>query len=261
MAIPIINLAPRTNLTKTVHRRKLQHGQAPALAQYYQALFSTLGPQHWWPAKSAFEVIVAAFLTQNTSWRNVTLALENLRAARLLTPATLERIPETKLARLIRSSGYYRQKARKLKLFVRYLRTNHGGSLKKMFRTPLPRLRAELLELHGIGPETADAILLYAGGLPSFVVDAYTRRILERHGLAEPRATYHHIQDLFHSNLPPDPGLYNEYHALIVRASKDWCHKRNPICSECPLAPFLPASSLPLRADSTHRAVPLEATP
>jgi len=210
------------------------------LRVYYDDLYRALGPQHWWPGRTPFEIIVGAILTQNTAWSNVERAIANLRKARLLTPAALQRVPAPRLARLIRSSGYFRQKAKKLKSFVRFLRREYGGSLARMFRVPTPRLREQLLAVHGIGPETADSILLYAGRHRSFVVDAYTRRILERHGHSHSRETYDQIRARFEDALPRDTALYNEYHALIVITGKNWCRTKNPLCSLCPLAPHLP---------------------
>jgi endonuclease-3 related protein len=210
------------------------------LRGYYDALFTAQGPQHWWPGRTAFEVIVGAILTQNTSWTNVEITIRNLRREKLLTPQAMERVPVARLARLIRSSGYFRQKAKKLKCFVRFLRSEYGGSLARMFRTPTAALREKLLSVHGIGPETADSILLYAGNHPVFVVDAYTRRLLERHQLATPAQTYEEIRQLFERSLPGDVPLYNEFHALIVRTGKEYCRTRNPRCSECPLHSLLP---------------------
>ncbi len=152
----------------------------------------------------------------------------------------METVSLARLARLIRSSGYFRQKAKKLKCFVRFLRSEYGGSLTRMFRTPTAALREKLLAVHGIGPETADSILLYAGEHPVFVVDAYTRRLLERHQLATPAQSYEEIRRLFEGSLPGDAPLYNEFHALIVRTGKEYCRTRNPRCSECPLHSFLP---------------------
>lgn len=212
----------------------------PALGIYYDALFRAHGPQHWWPGRTRFEVIVGAILTQNTSWSNVERAIAELRREKLLSAAGIERVPVARLAKLIRSSGYFRQKARKLKEFVRYVRVHHGGSLDRMFRTPTEELRGQLLRVHGIGPETADSILLYAGNHPVFVVDAYTRRILERHDLAKGKESYDHIRALFEHSLPSDPKLFNEYHALIVRTGKRFCRKREPDCDHCALRPFLP---------------------
>jgi len=210
------------------------------LRAYYDALFAAYGPQHWWPGRSAFEVIVGAILTQNTSWNNVESAIRNLRREKLLTPRGMESVSLARLARLIRSSGYFRQKARKLKCFVQFLRSEYGGSLAKMFRTPTVALREKLLSVHGIGPETADSILLYGGEHAVFVVDAYARRLLERHQLATPAQSYEVIRRLFERSFPGDAPLYNEFHALIVRTGKEYCRTRNPRCSECPLRSFLP---------------------
>jgi endonuclease-3 related protein len=212
----------------------------PILHNYYDALFQEHGPQRWWPGRTRFEVIVGAILTQNTSWSNVKRAIAALRQNRLLTPSAIERVPQGKLARLIRSSGYFRQKAHKLKEFVRFLRKNYSGSLTKMFGVPTPVLREQLLSVHGIGPETADSILLYAGAHPVFVVDAYTRRVLERHQLVHARSTYEEIRNLFEQSLPSSAPLFNEYHALIVHTGKHYCKTRAPLCSSCPLHSFLP---------------------
>lgn len=210
------------------------------LRQYYDAMYATLGPQNWWPGRTRFEIIVGAILTQNTAWVNVERAMANLRRERLLSPSALKGVPLGKLASLIRPSGYFRQKAKKLKAFVGFLRREYAGSLAKMFRTPTPQLRERLLGVYGIGPETADCILLYAGGHPVFVVDAYTRRILERHGLTQPRLRYDEIRRYVGAHLPRDAALFNEYHALIVKVGKKWCLAKAPRCSECPLGPYLP---------------------
>jgi endonuclease III related protein len=212
----------------------------PELGQYYDTLYKVMGPQHWWPARTPFEVIVGAILTQNTAWTNVERAIANLRRERLLTPLAIARVPRARLARLIRSSGYFRQKARKLKEFTAFLRREYRGSLARMFRTPTAELRERLLAVHGIGRETADSILLYAGGHDVFVVDAYTKRILTRHGLATEKASYEEVRALFESSLPRDAATYNEFHGLIVNVGKNWCRTRNPRCEECPLQPFLP---------------------
>jgi len=212
------------------------------LNDYFSALFDAHGPQLWWPGRSRFEIIVGAILTQNTSWANVEGAIQNLRTARLLAPRAMEAVAPAKLARLIRSSGYFRQKARKLKAFTAFLFAEYCGSLTRMFRTPTSVLRVQLLSVHGIGPETADSILLYAGNHPVFVIDAYTRRILERHHLATAKHSYEELRALFESSLPRDPQLFNEYHALIVHTGKHFCRKSQPLCSACPLNSFLPAS-------------------
>jgi len=220
----------------------LERGALPELRLYYDALLTAYGPQHWWPGRTRFEVIVGAILTQSTSWSNVERAIAALRRENLLSPLALERIPTPRLARLIRSSGYFHQKARKLKAFVHFLRQHYGGSLDKLFATPTGQLREQLLSVRGIGPETADSILLYAGKHPVFVVDAYTRRILERHHLAGGKHSYEHIRQLFEQNLPSNVPLFNEYHALIVHTGKRFCRKSVPQCENCALRPFLPAS-------------------
>src|SRR5215813_7650704 len=166
------------------------------IRSYYTTLYSHWGPQNWWPAQTYLEKIVGAYLTQNTSWSNVEKAIANLRRARMLSVSGLRSIPLLRLATLVRPSGYFRQKARKLKTFIRFLDRNYAGSLDRMFRQPTGKLRVQLLELNGVGPETADSILLYAGNHPMFVVDAYTRRILERHGMIGPKTGYEEIRSL-----------------------------------------------------------------
>jgi len=220
-------------------RVKEHQGALPILQEYFDALFAARGPQNWWPGRTAFEIIVGAILVQNTAWTNAARAIGNLREAGLLSPTAIEKVPLGKLKRLVRPSGYYRQKALKLKAFVRFVRQNYGGSLKAMFRTSTTQLREELLEVHGIGPETADSILLYAGSHPVFVVDAYTRRILERHGLAHGKESYEGVRGLFEQSLPKDAQLYNEFHALIVYTGKHHCTNRAPVCSTCALRPLL----------------------
>jgi endonuclease-3 related protein len=216
---------------------------AQHLPAYFQALYEAHGPQHWWPGRSRFEIIVGAILTQNTSWTNVERAIANLRRARLLAPAAIHRVSAATLARHLRPSGYFRQKTKTLKAFVGFLFHEYHGSLNRLFATATESLRDQLLGLRGIGPETADSILLYAGKRSVFVVDAYTRRILERHGLAQNDARYDEIRALFESVLPRDHQLFNEFHALIVQTGKRHCRKRAPLCHECPLSPFLPPGS------------------
>jgi endonuclease-3 related protein len=237
---------------------------------YYRALYARWGPQNWWPAQSPLEVVVGAYLTQNTNWSNVEKAIANLRRARALSVKALREIPLPRLATLIRPSGYFRQKAKKLKTFIRFLDKNYGGSLARMFAQPTEKLRGELLALNGVGPETADSILLYGGNHPIFVVDAYTRRVLERHGMVETKTKYDEIRLLLEDALtgagPGQLGLdqhgseprhpvshmsralrseltqhYNEMHALIVRAGNQYC-RSTPKCEACPLRGFLPAS-------------------
>lgn len=200
----------------------------------YQATLEALGPQGWWPGRTRFEVIVGAILTQNTSWGNVARAIQNLRRAGALTPQALAAIPPAQLARLIRSSGYYNVKAGRVKRFLGFLGERYGLSVSRMLARRPSSLRQELLAVPGIGPETADSILLYAGGVPIFVVDAYTRRILSRHGLIKKDASYDEMQALFMSALPPNAALYNEYHALLVAVGKEHC-RPVPRCTGCPL--------------------------
>ena len=187
---------------------------------YFAAMSGTLGPMHWWPARTPFEVIAGAILTQNTAWGNVERAIANLRSARMLTPSSIASARTSRLAALVRPSGYFRQKAVKLKAFVRFLQREYGGSLQRMFNTPTGELREKLLSVHGIGPETADSILLYAGNHPVFVVDAYTHRIFARHGITGGKPDYEQVRALFETALPRDPKLLNEFHALIVKAER-----------------------------------------
>lgn len=204
------------------------------LLKVYEKLYQTFGPQHWWPGDTAFEVIVGAILTQNTNWGNVEKAIANLKAEGILSPVGLRDVNHNRLAFLIKPSGYFNIKARRLKQFIDYLFKHHGGSLKEMFSLKLKELRHELLQVKGIGPETADSILLYAGGYPTFVVDAYTVRIFQRLGLLPEDVTYHETQEIFTDNLSNDVKLFNEYHALIVRLGKELCKPR-PRCERCPL--------------------------
>lgn len=209
------------------------------LLEIYRRLYAHFGPQHWWPADAPFEVVVGAILTQNTSWKNVERALANLKAADLLDPARLRLVRTPRLARLIRPSGSFNGKAKKIKALLRYL-DRYGGRLDRLFRQDRETLREELLAVYGIGPETADSILLYAGNHPSFVVDAYTRRIFGRLGWPPDRLGYAALREACMAALPPDVALYNEYHALLVAHGKSVCTKRAPRCAECPLADLCP---------------------
>ena len=210
------------------------------ILQVYQHLSQVLGPQRWWPGETPFEIIVGAVLTQNTNWQNVVRAIDKLRAADLLEPHALYNVPPEELEELIQSAGYFRVKAQRLRNVLRFIIERYDGSLDKMFRTALPELRAELLAISGIGPETADSILLYAGNLPTFVVDAYTHRILARHGWMDFDADYHQIQEYLLASLPQDAQLYNEFHAQFVYLGKHYCKKTGPKCRECPLFKMLP---------------------
>lgn len=200
----------------------------------YQKLFKEFGPQKWWPAETKFEVIVGAILTQNTNWGNVEKALANLKKAGVLNPAALQQIPAKKLARLIKPSGFFNIKTKRLKSFIHFFFKEYDGDLAKMNKEPLAILRQKILAVHGIGPETADSILLYACDQPIFVVDAYTKRIFSRHNLVNKNADYHQVQNLFMNHLSPDVQLFNEHHALIVRLAKDFCRTK-PRCDVCPL--------------------------
>jgi endonuclease-3 related protein len=213
------------------------------LMRYYDTMSGALGPMQWWPARTPFEVIVGAILTQSTAWGNVERAIENLRSARMLTPSAILAVRTSRLSALVRPSGYFRQKSKKLKSFVRFLRDEYRGSLKRMFRTSTLVLREQLLSVHGIGPETADSILLYAGNHPVFVVDAYTHRIFGRHEVTSGKPDYESVRARFEAALPRNPQLFNEFHALIVNTGKNWCSKRAPHCEECPLRDLLPAGA------------------
>lgn len=212
----------------------------PWLAVYHR-LYAAYGPQHWWPGDTPFEVMVGAVLTQNTAWRNVERAIANLKAAGYLSCHGILSCSDRDLAELIRPAGYFNVKARRLKALCAFLAAQgvaeRPGALHEC--APLPELRRRLLAVHGVGEETADSILLYALGLPVFVVDAYTRRIFARLGLIRGTESYGHIQQAFQATLPPEVALYNEYHALIVHLGKHVCRPR-PSCPECPLRTLCP---------------------
>ena len=262
----------------TTRRSKTNEEKTQAIRQYYRALYQAWGPQHWWPADTRFEVILGAYLTQNTAWTNVEKALANLRAANVLSLEGIRGVSRRRLERLIRPSGYFRQKAQRLKTFIAFLDKKYDGSLDKLFSQPTTMLREELLSLNGVGPETADSILLYAGSHPVFVVDAYTRRILARHEILPEKSAYDDIRELFEralaavadkteqeagkaaaqlessirgaahspSTMSTTPRsaltqVYNEMHGLIVGVGKHYCGKSKPACEECPLRSFLPS--------------------
>jgi endonuclease-3 related protein len=205
---------------------------AEKLLEIYRRLYAAYGPQHWWPAGSPFEVVVGAILTQSAAWVNVEKAIGNLRAAAILSPEGLLKVDLAELARLIHPAGYYNAKARKLKAFLEMLFESHGGQLDSLFALPLPELRQELVATQGIGQETADSIILYAAKKPSFVIDAYTRRVFSRLGLEPASDSYASWQAMFTDALPPDVQLFNEYHALIDRHAKTVCRKV-PLCGQC----------------------------
>ncbi|HTZ96485.1 MAG TPA: hypothetical protein VMB18_08825 [Terriglobales bacterium] len=244
------------------------------LKAYYRALYAAFGPQHWWPGRTPMEVIVGAYLTQNTSWNNVDLALRRLRKRRALTLKAIRKMSVAELEDAIRPAGYFREKAARLKTFVEFVDQHFGGSLKRMFAEPTEKLRQQLLDLNGVGPETAESILLYAGQHPVFVVDAYARRIVDRHKILPGSAPYDEIRQLFERALAnevqgfsamqrrkisrlllPDTAhapspmsraqrsatsqVFNEAHALVVAVGKHYCFKSSPDCHNCPLGRFL----------------------
>lgn len=212
------------------------------LSEAYESLFTTFGPQHWWPAETPFEVIVGAILTQNTNWRNVEIAIANLRHAEMLKLPAIDAMESTELEALIRPAGYYRVKTKRLKNVARFILENFR-TVDAMFQTGTTELRQRLLMINGVGPETADSILLYAGNRPTFVVDAYTSRIAKRHAWVPADADYQTLKDFFETNLTRDVQLFNEYHALIVRVGKQYC-KPTPNCEGCPLQGMLPESGI-----------------
>jgi endonuclease-3 related protein len=204
------------------------------LLDLYSRLYNAFGPRHWWPGDSPFEVVVGAILTQNTAWRNVKKAIGNLKAAGLLSPDALQHLPVQDLAAVIRPAGYYNIKALRLKHFLGFLFQKNGGDLDRLLAEDLDTLRGKLLSINGIGPETADSILLYAGNKPTFVVDTYTKRILFRHRLMPEDVSYDEVRSFFMDSLEPKIAMFNEYHALLVHLGHTFCLKKNPKCRECP---------------------------
>ena len=200
----------------------------------YNKLYSHFGPQHWWPGETPFEVAVGAVLTQNTNWGNVEKAIDNLKREGKLNASAIHKITTESLAALIKPAGYFNVKAKRLKHFVSFLMKDYGGSMSRMKDAKLPSIREDLLRVNGIGPETADSIILYALEKPVFVVDAYTKRVLSRHNIKDHDASYASFQELFDSNLKRDFRLFNEYHALFVRVAKEHCRTK-PLCEGCPL--------------------------
>ncbi len=205
------------------------------LVEMYHKLYQAFGPQYWWPGDTPFEVAVGAILTQNTNWGNVEKAIKNLKQQKVLSAKAIHKMPASELALLIRPAGYFNIKAKRLKSFVGFLSNDFHGSMKKMRKDDLHSLREKLLNIHGIGPETADSILLYALEKPSFVIDAYTKRVLSRHKIMEYDRSYEECQELFHTTLDTEVRLFNEYHALFVKVGKTYCKRRAPLCDACPL--------------------------
>ncbi|MFC1567031.1 endonuclease III domain-containing protein [bacterium] len=207
------------------------HCNAFLLKNIYDILYDSFGPQKWWPADSKFEVIIGAILTQNTNWNNVEKAIVNLKIQIKLTPKNLHELSLKKIEKLIKPSGFFKQKSERLYIFCEHLRDNYSYSLKKMFDKSLIDLRKELLAIKGIGPETADSIILYAAEKPIFVIDAYTYRLVNRLGFDIERK-YETLQNFFHENIKADVELFSEYHALIVKLAKEYCRKK-PLCEFC----------------------------
>ena len=205
------------------------------LFEIYEILLDHFGPQGWWPGETPFEIMVGAVLTQNTNWTNVSKAIANLRKEDLLSLEILHDLDVEFLAEKIRPAGYFNLKAARLKNLLNFVAREYNGSLEEMFAVDTHILREEILTVKGIGPETADSILLYAGNKPVFVVDDYTHRIFARHNIIAEEDGYHEIQEYFALSLPEDVPLFNEYHALIVRLGKEFCKKSKPLCSKCPL--------------------------
>lgn len=224
------------------------------LPTIYNILLKKFGPQGWWPIindktlkceyhqnapknnKEKLEISLGAILAQNTQWHpNVVIAIQNLKKTNLLDIRKIIKADNKKLAGIIRSSGYHNQKTIKLKNFCKYIEHNYKGDIGLFFKKDIPKLRGELLSIKGIGPETADSIILYAAEKPVFVIDAYTRRIMSRIGICNEDANYHELQEIFHNALDSDAQLFNEYHALFVEHAKQYCRKQNPLCHECPL--------------------------
>jgi endonuclease III related protein len=205
------------------------------ILEIYDGLYRHLGPSRWWPGDSPLEIMVGAILTQNTIWSNVERAIGHLKAQGALSVSFLHRVDEAVLSEWIRPAGYYRLKAGRLKNFINFYVGEYQGQVKKIKEQPMEILRSQLLSVKGIGPETADSILLYALEMPTFVVDAYTHRIFSRHQLIDEQIGYEELRAYFMDRLPSDPSLYNEYHALLVRLGKEYCKKKDPWCEKCPL--------------------------
>ncbi len=204
------------------------------LLEIYETLLKRFGKQNWWPAETTFEMIIGAILTQCTNWTNVEKAINNLKNSNLLSLDGILKTDEEKIAQLIKPSGYFNQKAKKIKAFVNHVKLRWKGNLEALLNQPFTELRSELLSIYGIGPETADSIILYGANKPTFVIDRYTHRFLNRHGLCDSKYDYHKLQKLFINNLEPDVELFKEYHALIVCLGKNIC-KQKPLCKDCPL--------------------------
>ena len=236
-------VTPRTTLTS--QRDDDRRSAKTSLLAIYQLLYKQYGPQHWWPAETPLEMIIGAILTQSAAWINVEKAIRNLKASTDLSIEGLQSLPQGELAWLIHPSGYYNVKARKIRAFIDWLAEEYDGDLDKLFALDTAELRNELLSVHGVGEETADSIILYGAHQPIFVIDAYTRRIIARLGLAPREGTYAAYQALFMDNLPHDKALFNEYHALLVQHGKTVCRKK-PLCADCCLIDLCPTPTNPM---------------
>jgi len=223
----------------TSHLQMKNWNNDSKLLLIHQCLSDFFGPLNWWPGDSALEIMIGAILTQNTNWENVSKAIKKIKENELLNVKALFQIDEQQLSQLIKSCGYYNLKAKRLKNFIRFFCQKYDGLTEQMFKEDWQYLRGELLTVNGIGQETADSILLYAGGKPVFVVDAYTKRIFLRHEFVSSEDSYEQIQQVFMRNLPGDYRLYNEFHAQIVMVGKKYCKRNNPNCPDCPLSRFL----------------------
>jgi len=248
--------ASRRFFVADVRRIPYKKGMKKNMRHIFELLLAHFGPLHWWPAETPFEVCVGAILTQNTNWGNVEKAIANLKREGLLSAEALRAVPVEKLAMVIKPAGFFNVKSVRLKGFVTWLFERYDGDLGRMFAVDWRQLREELLMVPGIGPETGDSILLYAGGKPSFVVDAYTRRLFSRLGLIAATAGYEEVRALFMKHLPADVEIYNEYHALIVQHCKMYCRKK-PLCGTCFLRSLCPFSRHGLDPVSSPRLRPV----
>ena len=224
---------------KQVERAIWYNKAMSVVPEIYHRLYQTFGRQQWWPGDTPFEVAVGAILTQNTNWSNVEKAIANLKKHRVLSAKAIHEMPAERLSELIRPAGYFNIKAARLKSFINFLMNSYNGRIQKMKDEDTNSLRGRLLQINGVGPETADSILLYAVGKPVFVIDAYTKRVFSRHGIMEHDKPYAEFQDLFHSALKQDTEMFNEYHALLVRVGKTYCKRKKPLCDVCPLKNLL----------------------